>query len=156
MAGDNPRIWSRLLCGTAFVLLSTFANGMAAEFKGPVIKIEDGDTFYVGVTTHRPIKVRLCGVDSPEKNQPGFWEATSALNAMVANKVVHCIEVRPTAGTPCDGRSPKRSRDRVVAQCFIGEKDIAAKMIQAGQACDWPKFSNGHYKLKADTCVRPD
>ena len=56
-------------------------------------------------------------------------------------------------GTPCDGRSKPMSRDRVVAQCFIGDKDVAAEMMRLGQACDWPKFADSYYRV-AGGCTR--
>jgi micrococcal nuclease len=42
------------------------------------------------------------------------------------------------------------SCDRIVAQCFVGDLDIAMEMVSAGQAKDWPKFSGGYYS----TCKR--
>lgn len=71
---------------------------------------------------------------------------------MVEGKQVYCLQVGE--GPPCDGRSPARSRDRIVAQCFIGDKDIAAEMVHLRQACDWPHYSAGHYELDTATCVR--
>jgi endonuclease YncB( thermonuclease family) len=57
-------------------------------------------------------------------------------------------------GTVCDGRSKPTSRDRVVAQCFLDKLDIAEEMVRSGTACDWPKFSGGHYKISDATCSR--
>jgi endonuclease YncB( thermonuclease family) len=54
----------------------------------------------------------------------------------------------------CDGRSKQNSRDRIVAQCFIDNFDIATEMAKSGTVCDWPKFSGGHYKVSDKTCVR--
>jgi endonuclease YncB( thermonuclease family) len=54
---------------------------------------------------------------------------------------VHCLQVG--LGTPCDGRSKPVNKKRAVAQCFIGDKDIAAEMIRLKQACDWPFYSGG-------------
>jgi hypothetical protein len=42
----------------------------------------------------------------------------------------------------------------MVAQCFIGDKDIAAEMVHLRQACDWPHFSGGHYRIEAETCSK--
>jgi len=32
-------------------------------------------------------------------------------------------------------------------------KDIAAEMVRLKQACDWPQFSGGHYRIDEKTCV---
>ena len=37
------------------------------------------------------------------------------------------------------------SRNRILAQCFVGDRDIAMEMICSGNAIDWPKFSGGYY-----------
>ena len=37
--------------------------------------------------------------------------------------------------------------DRIVAQCFVGDQDIAMAMICSGDAKDWPKFSGGYYAV---------
>jgi endonuclease YncB( thermonuclease family) len=71
---------------------------------------------------------------------------------MVEGKIVHCLQVGE--GTPCDGKSKPTSRDRIVAQCFLDELDIAEEMAKSGTACDWPKFSGGHYKISDATCSR--
>ena len=46
------------------------------------------------------------------------------------------------------------NRARIVAQYFIDKLDIAEEMAKTGTACDWPKFSGGHYKVTDKTCVR--
>ena len=48
-------------------------------------------------------------------------------------------------GSVCDGKSKPTSHDRTVAQCFIGKTDIADILVARGYACDWVKFSGGHY-----------
>ena len=74
------------------------------------------------------------------------------LSNMIEGKLVHCLQVGE--GTVCDGRSKPKSRDRIVAQCFLAKLDIALEMTKSGTACDWPKFSGGHYKVSDKTCVR--
>jgi endonuclease YncB( thermonuclease family) len=46
---------------------------------------------------------------------------------------------------PIDRRSKTRSGKRVVTQCFLGARDVAAQMVRAGHARDWPKYSGGGY-----------
>ena len=138
------------------ILLGTLAltspARCAEDFLGTAISVDDGDTFKLKTETGHVKKVRLCGVDSPERGEPGYGAAAGALAAMIEGKMVHCLQVG--MGTPCDGRSKPTNRDRVVAQCFIADKDIAAEMVRLRQACDWPHFSGGHYRIESETCVR--
>jgi endonuclease YncB( thermonuclease family) len=99
------------------------------------------DTFTMESETRR-ICVRVCGIDAPERGQPGYGQAAGVLSNMVEGKLVHCLQVGE--GTACDGRSKPNSRDRIVAQCFLDKLDIAEEMVKSGTACDWPRFSGGH------------
>ncbi len=96
-----------------------------------------------------------CSVpDSPERGQKGYRAAKKALTLLIHGKTVRCVQVG--GKTPCDGRSPRKSRDRIVAQCFVGELDIAAEMVRSGNACDWQRFSDGYYRLDPTTCINPN
>lgn len=121
------------------------------DYLGVVTAVDDGDSFHM-LADGKRVHIRLCGIDSPERGQPGYAAAGAALASMIEGKQVHCLQVGE--GTPCDGRSRPKSRDRAVAQCFIADKDIAAAMVRLKQACDWPRFSNGYYKLDVTTCAR--
>ncbi|TYC68275.1 thermonuclease family protein [Stappia sp. BW2] len=133
----NRTILAMLLC-----LLSFQAS--AEEWKSTVSRVIDGDTFQLS----RPlIKIRLCGVDTPERGQPGYREATQFTKRLVAGNTVQCRTVGE--GTPCDGRSRKKSGERFVAQCFVGGDDIATELVKSGHACAWPKYSGRHYSKNA-------
>lgn len=126
-------------------------SAFAADYLGEVTGVDDGDSFHM-LADGKHVHIRLCGIDSPERGQRGYGKAAGALSAMIEDKQVHCLQVGE--GTPCDGRSGPMSRKRVVAQCFIENKDVAAEMVRLGQARDWPRFSNGHYRLDPVTCQR--
>jgi endonuclease YncB( thermonuclease family) len=113
--------------------LSVFAS--VAAMADSVV---DGDTVYVG-----RLKYRLCGIDAPERGQPGSQAATDHLRYLTKGKTINGKPVGE--GTPCDGRLERKSHDRIVAQCFVDGRDIAAEMVRSGHAKDWPKFSGGHY-----------
>lgn len=132
------------------LLVSTSARA-TDDYLGLVTGVDDGDSFWMRID-HRKVHIRLCGIDSPERGQPGYGAAAGALAAMIEGKQVHCLQVG--LETPCDGRSRPTNRDRVVAQCFIGDKDVATEMVRLRQACDWPRFSAGHYWIDDNTCVR--
>lgn len=123
----------------ACALLAWPVASVGAEFNQVVTHIVDGDTFDLADGT----RIRVCGIDSPEDDEPGFHESAAALEAMIAGKSIRCVQVG--AGTVCDGRSKPMSRERVVAQCFVDGQDIGVLMVKGGFACDWVRYSGGAY-----------
>jgi endonuclease YncB( thermonuclease family) len=107
----------------AEALLAAPPGCAADDYIGIVTGVADGDTFYMRVE-NRKVRIRLCGIDSPERGEPGYGAGAPA--TLIEGKQVHCLQVGP--GTPCDGRSKAISLRRAMAQCFIGDKDIAAEM----------------------------
>ena len=138
-----------------FVVIAGFIISLpaiaAADYLGKVAAVADGDTFTMESGAGK-VRVRICGIDAPERGQPGYGQAAGVLSNMIEGKTFHCLQVGE--GTPCDGKSKANSRDRAVAQCFLGKLDIAEEMARSGTVCDWPKFSGGRYRISDKTCVR--
>jgi endonuclease YncB( thermonuclease family) len=143
--GRPIKLWA------AAVALLLPSPAVAADYLGKVTAVADGDTFTMESETGK-VRVRICGIDAPEHGQPGYGQAAGVLSNMIEGKTVHCLQVGE--GTVCDGKSKPKSRDRIVAQCFLDKLDIAEEMAKSGTACDWPKFSGGHYKISDATCSR--
>jgi endonuclease YncB( thermonuclease family) len=135
----------------AMVAAFVCSPAIAADYLGKVLAVSDGDTFTMEADGAK-VRVRICGIDAPERGQAGYGQAAGVLSSMIEGKTVHCLQVGE--GTVCDGRSRPTSRDRIVAQCFLDKVDIAEQMIRSGTACDWPKFSGGRYKISDTTCSR--
>lgn len=77
------RVFISLLLFAAFFHSSLFA----AEIKGKVIRVLDGDTIDV-LQEKKPVRVRLLNIDAPEKKQAyGSW-STNQLKALVAGQPV--------------------------------------------------------------------
>jgi endonuclease YncB( thermonuclease family) len=112
------------------------------EIIARVGRVVDGDTMDICIGASY-IRVRLCGIDAPERGEPGADEATEALRRLVSRETVRCVPVGQ--GTVCDGRSRSTNRGRLVAQCFINGTDIGGAMVERGLACDWERFTGGHY-----------
>ncbi|WP_410052515.1 thermonuclease family protein [Bradyrhizobium sp. SZCCHNS3053] len=146
MAGawrDSGPVAVRLLFSV--LLLAAVSQGAAgAEMIGQGGYVTDGDTFELALPDHM-VKIRICGIDAPESGEPGSREAWAALSAMVHRRPVRCVQVGQEPGTVCDHHSKPTNRDRIVAQCFVGDQDIAAALVRDGHACDWQKFSGGYY-----------
>lgn len=93
--------------GILWCLLIVVGPGMAADFKGEVIRVLDGDTIEVLNEKH-PERIRLYGIDCPEKGQAFGQKAKQATSSLLFGKDVR-IEShgrdkhRRTLGTVFDG-----------------------------------------------------
>lgn len=72
-----------LAAALAFSFLS--AVGFAAEFSGPVVSVLDGDTIGV-LHNNKAERIRLHGIDCPEKGQAYGNKAKQASSALVFGK----------------------------------------------------------------------
>jgi endonuclease YncB( thermonuclease family) len=73
---------------------------MAADYLGKVTSVADGDSFTMEAENGR-VRVRICGIDAPERGQPGYGQAAGVLANMIEGKTDHCLQVGE--GTVCDG-----------------------------------------------------
>ncbi|WP_240231459.1 SH3 domain-containing protein [Devosia lacusdianchii] len=81
------------------------------------------------------LHIRLAGIDAPELDHPFGQQSKWAMVKLCRGQVA-------TARI-----KPEMSYDRVVAECFLPDgRDLAAELVRAGLALDWPKFSGGKYR----------
>jgi micrococcal nuclease len=76
------KLVKRTSVGGLFVGLVLFTLPAFADFTGPVISVLDGDTIEVLHNRH-PERIRLSGIDCPEKGQPYGHKAKQAVSALV-------------------------------------------------------------------------
>lgn len=92
--------------------------------------VVDGDTIVID-----KVHIRLAGIDAPELDHPWGKRSKWALVQLCKGQVV-TARIRP-----------ELSYDRVVAECYLPDgRDLAAELVRAGLALDWPKFSGGKYR----------
>jgi endonuclease YncB( thermonuclease family) len=73
----------------------------SADYLGKVIAVADGETFTMEAESGK-VRVRICGIDAPERGQPGYGQAVGALASLVEGKQVHGLQVGES--TVFDGR----------------------------------------------------
>jgi len=100
----------------------TFAAKPHYELKGRVVAIADGDTLTVLDDSKTQHKIRLAGIDAPEKGQPFGTKARENLAAKVFKQDVR-IDV-------IDVDRYKREVGRI----FLGERFINLEMVSDGLA----------------------
>ncbi|MEQ8345063.1 MAG: thermonuclease family protein [Sneathiellaceae bacterium] len=120
------------LAAIAAVIMLTCQSGATADppLTGPT-RIIDGDTFDV-YSRSGTVRVRIYGIDTPERGQPGARAATEALRALLAAGPVTC---HPRPGEITHGR--------VVATCTAAGIDVALQLLLDGLAAPWCSFLAG-------------
>ena len=88
----------------------------------------DGDTLRCSDGT----RIRLWGIDAPERSDPAGPGSTRALSRTITGQTLTC-------------ERKGKSYNRIVARCWIGRTDVASEMVRQGQVADWPRFSHGAY-----------
>jgi len=71
-----------------FLVTLLIATVAQADVTGRVVVVTDGDTIKVLDSNNTQHKVRLTGIDAPERGQPFGTASTNNLNRMVAGKQV--------------------------------------------------------------------
>lgn len=77
-----------MLRGIALLLLLQTPVAYAAALEGRVVHVADGDTLTVLDDHNLQHKIRLSGIDAPERRQPFGKRATEELATLVKNKMV--------------------------------------------------------------------
>src|SRR5438128_7559823 len=80
----------RLLIAMVAAILCSPA--IAADYLGKVLAVSDGDTFTMEADGAK-VRVRICGIDAPERGQAGYGQAAGVLSSMIEGKTVHCRQV---------------------------------------------------------------
>ncbi len=122
----------------AFILLSLLSPVLAYEVTGKVIKVTDGDTVTILDNNHDKHKIRLSGIDAPERKQPFGKKSKQMLSSFIGKKMV-------TAD--CTGKD-RYKRD--ICTIYSNGKDINARMVVNGGAWVYRKYYKGKYYYLAE------
>ncbi|WP_051284035.1 thermonuclease family protein [Desulforegula conservatrix] len=116
----------RLVSITSIFLM--LSSGYGYPFSARVIKVADGDTVTAVTEDGQPLKVRLFGIDAPEKNQAYGQKSKKALSGMINRKEV---DIEIVAGDKY-GRS--------VGIIYLGNKTINEEMVKKGHAWVYRRY----------------
>ncbi|RAV98921.1 thermonuclease family protein [Pseudochryseolinea flava] len=110
-----------------------------AQIKGKVVKISDGDTFTVLTASNETVKVRLHGIDCPEKSQDFGQVAKQHLSNLIFNRQVKII---------------KKNVDRygrVVGVVFADTINVNEHLLSSGLAWHFKKYDTNPVWAKLET-----
>ena len=109
---------------------------------GRVVKVSDGDTITVLDSSKTQHKIRLQGIDAPEKKQAFGNASRKFLAGLVANR-----EVRVAWS--------KRDRyQRILGTVFVDGKDVNLEMLKAGMAWHYKKYDSTPTYAQAESEAR--
>lgn len=109
----------------ALLLAPIFLFGL----DGKVVGVTDGDTIKILTSERQQVKVRLYGIDAPEKKQPYGADAKRFLSDLVAGKNV---------------RIEERGKDRykrTLGIVYLKDNDINEILVLNGYAWAFTKYS---------------
>lgn len=117
----------RLLLVLLFTLTAWLA--VSAQLRGTVIAIADGDTFTLLTAQNQQVKIRLHGIDCPEKKQPYFNNAKAYTSSLVFGKQVS-VQVKN-----------KDRYGRTIGVVLLADKrNVNELLLQAGWAWHFKKY----------------
>jgi endonuclease YncB( thermonuclease family) len=128
----NPQAIRRVLRLAILLSLVATTCALAAkphyEITGKVVKIADGDTLTILDSSNEQHRIRLAGIDAPEKGQPFGIKARQALGDKVFSQTVR-IEV-------IDVDRYKREVGRI----YLGERFVNMEMVRDGFAWRYVQY----------------
>ncbi len=118
------------------LLLLLSAGAPADTLTGRIVGISDGDTLTLLDAEHVSHKIRIAGIDAPEKKQPFGEKAKTKLSEMVYNRQAEA-----------DCRKIDRYR-RNVCVVVVGGKDVGLEQIKAGMAWWYQQYAKEQTQLE--------
>ena len=114
---------------TTIAVIVAGQPSLAEPMSGRVVGVADGDTLTVLAGGHRQMRVRLAGIDAPERRQPYGTRAGQVLSALAFGKSAK-VEVEDTD-----------RYGRPVGRVRVGGQDANAEMVRRGAAWVYVRYN---------------
>jgi micrococcal nuclease len=125
-----------------FLLFAPAGETPVQTLTGHAVKIIDGDTFDL-LANGKRYRIRLYGIDCPERNQPYYKQAKLALGELCAKQL---LTVRYTG---------KDRNGRIIGKIYTNSNSyINLQMIQRGMAWHFKKYSADEQMATAEQTAR--
>lgn len=122
---------NKLLFSGLILLFSTYVN--ADELTGRVIDVASGDSITILDSSNTELKVRLSGIDAPEKQQPFGAESKKSLSDLIYGKEVAVNWIK------------RDYHKRVVGKVLLNKVDINLEQVKRGMAWVFKHFIDDPY-----------
>ena len=122
----------KIFLSLLLIFLNSAVGNASAEniLQGKVVSVADGDTITVLDVNKTQHKIRLQGIDAPEKAQAFGEKSKQSLHDMVHGKTVQ------VSFTKNDKYA------RIVGKVFLDTQDICHQQIKSGLAWHYKKYQN--------------
>ena len=100
------------------------------SIEGKVVKIADGDTFTLVFENNFEVKVRLNGIDCPERKQAYSNKAKQALSDLIFGRTVTVLY------------EDKDRYGRVLGEVYIEDLNVNQEMVRQGYAWHFKRYSD--------------
>lgn len=137
----------RGICYLRRVVITLFAIiplALSAQIlRGNVVKISDGDTFTLLLNGNEQVRVRIDGIDAPEKGQAFGNRAKEYLSSLIWGEII----------TVCVSKTDRygRSIGKVSTPTI---EDVGLEMIKAGYAWQYRDYNNDKSYSAAENNAR--
>jgi micrococcal nuclease len=119
-----------------------FLSCVPVEQNGKVVKVVDGDTFDI-VDENRTTRIRLFGIDAPERGQAFNKRARAFMDSLVAGKQIRVVV---------------RNKDRygrTVGDAYLSDGTyVNAEIVRAGYAWQFRKYSTDPEVARLENAAR--
>jgi endonuclease YncB( thermonuclease family) len=106
----------------ALIVVTLLSAPALADIRGRVVSVTDGDTVRILSTDKTEHRVRLTGIDAPERGQAFGTASRDHLSSLIAGKTV-VVE------------SSKTDRyGRILGKIILGGRDINLEQVESGYA----------------------
>jgi endonuclease YncB( thermonuclease family) len=126
----------------AIIALAAIPSAAADPLTGKVVSVHDGDTVRVLDASNVQHKVRLDGIDAPERGQPFGTVARDRLAALVMGKAVTVHN---------EGRD---KWGRTLGRIEVEGQDVNHRMVADGMAWHYVAFNNDARLAAAERAAR--
>lgn len=131
------------ICIFTFLVTINF-NLFSKTIKAKIIKIVDGDTVVVRTVNNIKMKIRLSGIDAPERKQAHGINAANFLKKLIFSKIVN-VHI-----------SNKDRYKRHIGTVFLKKTNINLELVRTGNAWAYRKYLSKMSKKKEEAFVRAE
>ena len=128
----------------SLALLCLSCSLWAATLQGKVVSVADGDTLTVLDDNKTQHKIRLKGIDAPEKAQAFGQKSKQSLNQLAHSKMV-TVEFEK-----------KDKYGRTVGKVLLNGTDVCLEQIKLGMAWHYKQYQSEQSKEDRDTYAQAE